>query len=47
LERDPGENDGRKGSPDRTAEIQSRLSARGIAAIMLPNNVFKRLTGSI
>ena len=39
----PGGNDGRKGSPDRTAEIQSRLSARGIAVIMLPNNVFKRL----
>ena len=27
----PGGNDGRKGSPDRTAEIQSRLSARGIS----------------
>src|SRR5512137_611831 len=39
----PGGNDGRKGSPDRTAEIQSRLSARGIAVIMLPNNVFKGL----
>ena len=39
----PGGNDRRKGSPDRTAEIQSRLSARGIAVIMLPNNVFKRL----
>lgn len=37
----PGGNDRRKGSPDRTAEIQSRLSARGIAVIMLPNNVFK------
>jgi acyl-CoA thioesterase I len=33
----PGGNDRRKGSPDRTAEIQSRLSARGIAVIMLPN----------
>ena len=39
----PGGNDGRKGSPDRTAEIQSRLSARGIPVIMLPNNVFKGL----
>jgi acyl-CoA thioesterase-1 len=39
----PGGNDGRKGSPDRTAEIQSRLSARGIAVIMLPNNVLKGL----
>ncbi len=37
----PGGNDRRKGSPDRTAEIQSRLSARGIPVIMLPNNVFK------
>jgi acyl-CoA thioesterase-1 len=36
-----GGNDRRKGSPDRSAEIQSRLSARGIAAIMLPNSVFK------
>jgi acyl-CoA thioesterase-1 len=39
----PGGNDGRKSSPDRTAEIQSRLSARGIPVIMLPNNVFKGL----
>jgi acyl-CoA thioesterase I len=39
----PGGNDGRKGSPDRTAEIQSRLSARGIAVIMMPNNVLKGL----
>lgn len=39
----PGGNDRRKSSPDRTAEIQSRLSARGIAVILLPNNVFKRL----
>jgi acyl-CoA thioesterase-1 len=39
----PGGNDGRKGRVDRTAEIQSRLSARGIAVIMLPNNVFKGL----
>jgi acyl-CoA thioesterase-1 len=39
----PGGNDGRKGSPDRTAEIQSRLSARGIPVIMMPNNVLKGL----
>ena len=39
----PGGNDRRKGSPDRTAEIQSRLSARGIPVIMLPNTVFKGL----
>ena len=31
----PGGNDRRKGRPDRTADIQSRLSARGIAVIML------------
>jgi acyl-CoA thioesterase-1 len=36
----PGGNDGRKGRPDRTGEIQSRLRARGIAVIMLPNNAF-------
>jgi acyl-CoA thioesterase I len=35
----PGGNDRRKGSPDRTADIQSRLSARGIAVIMLPNGM--------
>ena len=39
----PGGNDRRKSSPDRTAEIQSRLSARGIQVIMLPNSVFKGL----
>jgi acyl-CoA thioesterase-1 len=39
----PGGNDGRKGSPDRTAEIRSRLSARNIPVIMLPNNVSKGL----
>ncbi len=39
----PGGNDRRKSSPDRTAEIQSRLGARGIPVIMLPNNVFKGL----
>jgi acyl-CoA thioesterase I len=39
----PGGNDGRKGRPNRTAEIQGRLSARGIPVILLPNNVFKGL----
>jgi acyl-CoA thioesterase-1 len=39
----PGGNDRRKGSRDRTAEIQSRLGARGIPVILLPNNVFKGL----
>jgi acyl-CoA thioesterase-1 len=39
----PGGNDRRKGSPDRTAEIQSRLSARGIPVIMLPNNALRGL----
>jgi acyl-CoA thioesterase-1 len=39
----PGGNDGRKGRPDRTAEIQSRLSARGIPVIILANNMLKGL----
>jgi acyl-CoA thioesterase-1 len=39
----PGGNDRRKGSPDRTAEIQNRLSARGIQVIMLPNNALRGL----
>jgi acyl-CoA thioesterase-1 len=39
----PGGNDRRKGSADRTAEIQSRLSGRGIQVIMLPNNMFRGL----
>lgn len=39
----PGGNDMRKGSPDRTAEIQSRLRARGIRVIMVPNNAFRGL----
>lgn len=34
----PGGNDRRKGSVDRTAEIQSRLAARNIPVIMNPNN---------
>jgi acyl-CoA thioesterase I len=36
----PGGNDGRKGRPDRTAEIESRLSAKGIRVILLPNSAF-------
>src|ERR1700689_3606523 len=36
----PGGKDGRKGRPDRTAEIESRLSAKGIRVIMLPNSAF-------
>jgi len=39
----PGGNDRRKGSPDRTSEIQSRLSARGIPVIMIPNSMFRGL----
>jgi len=39
----PGGNDGRKHSADRTAEIQSRLSARGIPVIMMANNMLKGL----
>ena len=39
----PGGNDRRRGSPDRTAEIQSRLSARGIAVIMVPNGALHGL----
>jgi len=39
----PGGNDRRKGSPDRTSEIQSRLKARGIPVIMIPNGMFRGL----
>ena len=39
----PGGNDRRKGSPDRTADIQSRLSARGIPVIMLANGMLRGL----
>jgi acyl-CoA thioesterase-1 len=38
----PGGND-RKGSPDRTSEIQSRLRARGIPVIMIANGTFRGL----
>ena len=39
----PGGNDRRKGSPDRTSEIQSRLRARGIPVIMMANGMFSGL----
>jgi acyl-CoA thioesterase I len=39
----PGGNDRRKGSPDRTSEIQQQLSARGIPMIMIPNSSFRGL----
>ncbi len=39
----PGGNDLRKGRPDRTAEIQSRLRARGIRVVMLGNSMFRGL----
>jgi len=39
----PGGNDRRKGRPDRTAEIQSRLAARKIPVIMLGNSMLAGL----
>jgi acyl-CoA thioesterase-1 len=39
----PGGNDRRKGRPDRTADIQNRLSARGIPVIMLGNGMLSGL----
>ena len=39
----PGGNDRRKGSPDRTSEIQSRLKARGIPVVMIANGTFRGL----
>jgi acyl-CoA thioesterase-1 len=39
----PGGNDRRKGSPDRTSEIQGRLKARGIPVIMIANGTFRGL----
>ena len=39
----PGGNDRRKLRPDRTAEIQSHLSARGIPVIMLANGMLRGL----
>lgn len=39
----PGGNDRRKGSLDRTSDIQSRLSARGIPVILVPNSMLHGL----
>jgi acyl-CoA thioesterase-1 len=39
----PGGNDRRKGRPDRTAEIQSRLAARHIPVVMLGNGMLRGL----
>src|SRR5258708_10102871 len=39
----PGGNDRRKGSTDRTSEIQSRLRARGIRVIMMGNHMLRGL----
>ena len=39
----PGGNDRRKGSSDRTSDIQSRLSARGIPVVMLSNSMLSGL----
>jgi acyl-CoA thioesterase-1 len=39
----PGGNDRRKGGIDRTSEIQSRLSARGIPVIMMGNGMLHGL----
>jgi acyl-CoA thioesterase-1 len=39
----PGGNDQRKGSPDRTRDIQSSLSARHIPVILLPNAMLRGL----
>ncbi len=39
----PGGNDRRKGTPDRTGDIRSRLAARGIAVIMLDNGMLHGL----
>jgi acyl-CoA thioesterase-1 len=39
----PGGNDRRKGRPDRTPDIRSRLSGRGIPVIMLANSMLRGL----
>lgn len=39
----PGGNDRRKGAPDQTSEIQSRLHAMGIRVVLLPNNMLRGL----
>jgi acyl-CoA thioesterase I len=38
----PGGNDLRKGAPNYTAELRSRLSAMGVKVIMLPKGMFSR-----
>jgi len=37
----PGGNDLRKGAPNYTAELRSRLSAMGVRIVMLPNEMFR------
>jgi acyl-CoA thioesterase-1 len=37
----PGGNDLRKGAPNYTAELRSRLTAMGVRVIMLPNEMFR------
>ena len=39
----PGGNDLRQGRPDRTADIQSRLAARHVKVVMLPNSMLRGL----
>lgn len=39
----PGGNDRRKGSADRSAEIQSRLSSRGIPVVVMGNDMLRGL----
>jgi acyl-CoA thioesterase-1 len=41
--RQPGGNDRRKRSPDRTAEIESRLAVRHIPVILLANSMLHGL----
>jgi|ERR1700733_11098819 acyl-CoA thioesterase I len=37
----PGGNDLRKGAPNYTGELRSRLSAMGVKVVMLPNGMFR------
>lgn len=37
----PGGNDMRRGMPNYTAELRSRLSAMGVRVVMLPNTMFR------
>ncbi|VIO67198.1 GDSL-type esterase/lipase family protein [Bradyrhizobium ivorense] len=39
----PGGNDRRKGSPDRSGEIQSRLASRGIPVVVMGNEMLSGL----